>query len=226
MGPGGTESTQQSERQDPFEFGRAYFEPEVAERYGRQHLLGSRRLSHARESRIIARLIGPAPEAGRSIVLDAPSGSGRFAAVLHELGYRVIGLDRAATMTCQASESGCDAVVTGSIKELPFIDGAIDAMICVRFLHHLPGREERVACLQEMRRITRGPIVVTAWITNPLVWMRRARKPRDGTRFLISRRELRATLDAAGLRVVRRIAHVPIWSPIVYYRLEPTAKSG
>jgi SAM-dependent methyltransferase len=221
MGSGGTEQAQMGERQDPFEFGRAYFEPRIAERYGQQHLKSGRRLSHARESRIIARLLGPAAEPGRSIALDAPSGSGRFAAVLHELGFRVIGLDRAATMTRQAAESGCDAVINGSIRELPFVDGAIDAMICVRFLHHLPGRTERVACLREIRRITSGPIVVTAWITNPLVWMRRTRKPRDGTRFLITRRELRATLKEAGLQAVRHISHVPIWSPIVYFRLEP-----
>lgn len=207
---------------DPYKFGEAYFDPETAVHYGQKHLSFGRRLSHSREASLIARLLG----SGTGWVLDAPCGSGRFAPTLHRLGYKVVACDRAAPMTSQAADTGCDAAVTGTLASLPFRDASIDAMICIRFLHHLPNRAERVACLREMARVVRGVIVLSAWIDSPVVRWRRYRRARSSTRYLVTREELERDLAEAGLQSVRSLRLVPGWSALVYFQLESIARKN
>src|SRR6185295_5515633 len=94
-------------------------------------------------------------------VLDAPCGTGVLTGVLTSLGLRVTSLDISAAMLAVASERASDrGYVRADVERLPFAAGTFDAVVCNRFLMHVPG-ELRPAVLRELCRGSYGPVVVT-----------------------------------------------------------------
>ncbi|MHC4941853.1 MAG: class I SAM-dependent methyltransferase [Planctomycetota bacterium] len=136
-----------------------------------------------REAGIVARLLGTPPEG--AILLDVPCGAGRHAARLGEAGWQVIAADSSPEMiryglVKQDLEEG--ACLVASIDRLPLADQGVEACTCIRFLHHLHGEEERLAVLSELRRIARGPVVVSIWTGFNLQSLRRSVKRALGRR--------------------------------------------
>jgi SAM-dependent methyltransferase len=63
---------------------------------------------------------------------------------------------------------GAAKAIQASADDLPFDDGAFDAAMAILTIHHWPGKE---AGLHEMRRVTRGPIVLLTFDPAARPWL-------------------------------------------------------
>jgi len=156
-------------------------------------------------------------------VLDLPCGTGRLLPLLCGLGYKVTGADSSAHMVEQARQYaalqglplGADRFFVANILRTPFGDAAFDAVVCNRLFHHFRESEVRRAALRELRRLSKGPIVVSffrnlgwgAFTFHLKRWLSRS-EPKD--RIPIRLATFQADIEAAGLRLVRTWAVRPL----------------
>jgi hypothetical protein len=95
-------------------------------------------------------------------------------------------------------------LVRADLERPPFRAGAFDAVVCSRFMMHLPS-ETRVEVLRALGRVTRGPIVATVCHPYTVKSFGRAvrrlfgGRPKRSPR--LTRRELEAEVAASGLRL-------------------------
>ncbi len=196
--------------------------PAAAERYARS-LVGTRK--DRRERSCIARCLAGVP--GGSRVLDMPCGTGRLLPFLCGLGYRVCGADSSEHMVARARRFAADRGLkdvelrVASVFDTPYADGAFDAVVCNRLLHHFAEPETRRRALRELKRVSRGPIVVSFFRNRNLgalkfrvKWLLRGRRPVD--RIPISLRAFRADVEAAGLVVRKAMCVRPLISQQCY----------
>jgi SAM-dependent methyltransferase len=91
--------------------------------------------------------IGPA-----STILNVGAGTGSY----EPAGKQVTAIEPSAEMIRQRSATAAPAI-QGRAENLPFADGIFDASMAILTVHHW---EDQAKGLQEMRRVTRGPVVV------------------------------------------------------------------
>jgi SAM-dependent methyltransferase len=135
-------------------------------RQERGRLAGTARgvLEFERTKELLLRRLPAAP----AVVADVGGGPGRYALWLAGLGYRVEHRDLVALHVDQlrADAAGHHRIHTavGDARRLDLGDGAVDAVLLLGPLYHLPKRSERLAALGEARRIVRsgGPVFVAA----------------------------------------------------------------
>lgn len=163
-------------------------------------------------------------------VLDAACGTGRITAHLRDEGRRVFSTDASLDMLHQGMEAGTLApgrAAAASIFRLPFADKSMEACTCLRFLHHVERRAERIAALRELCRVTAGRIVFSCWTRFNVQFLRRRVKRflgrRPGARFAVSLRVLRREIEEAGLAVERVRFLYPCISETVYISARPAA---
>lgn len=85
-------------------------------------------------------------------ILNVGAGAGSY----EPLGRDVIALEPSAEMTRQRP-AGAAPVIQGIAEDLPFDDKAFDASMGILTIHHWADQPKGLA---EMRRVTRGPIVL------------------------------------------------------------------
>jgi 2-polyprenyl-3-methyl-5-hydroxy-6-metoxy-1,4-benzoquinol methylase len=141
---------------------------EVAERYPAEFGDGWR---DRREARSIRRALARVPRG--SHVLDLPCGAGRLLDILASCGYRVTCADCSEHMTRLAlrqwaairSKGKHDApdpdFAVRDVMQTGYPDGHFDAVVCNRLFHHFRESEIRIRALTELRRISRGPVIVS-----------------------------------------------------------------
>lgn len=178
-----------------------------ARRYDHRYTSFSGRLSNRRVlATYEAALRRHAPEGW---MLDCPTGTGRLMPALRTAGARTIGGDIAPQMMVVARERyPVDDTVRGyvgmDIEKLPFRDGALGAVCVARLMQHCNG-PERVAILRELKRVTRGPILVSYYHRYTFKylsrWVRGKLGIRKGRLQGVSRAELRDDARAAGLAI-------------------------
>lgn len=140
----------------------------VAEKYPAQFGNGWR---DRREVRSICRALGGVSSG--SHVLDLPCGAGRLLDILVSRGYRVTCADCSEHMTRMASRRW-EAIRPSSplsVTEPEFVvrdvmrtgypDGHFDAVVCNRLFHHFRESDVRIRALQELRRVSRGAVIVS-----------------------------------------------------------------
>jgi len=106
-----------------------------------------------------------------SRVLDLGAGNGRHARILAGRGITAVALDfsRRLLMIGRAGEPDEDGArvdwVAGEATQLPFRNESFDAALCIAVLHHLPLEADRLAALQELRRVLRrgAPVLASVW---------------------------------------------------------------
>ena len=109
---------------------------------------------------------------------------------------------------------------------LPCADRAFAGVLCMRLLQHLPSSAQRVECLRELRRVCRGPVLVSFFDAISLQHARRvvrARLGRRSKRHAIRPRTLAAELRAAGLELV---AQAPLRRFLSEQRIVLARRSG
>lgn len=196
-----------------------------AERYLRKHQDGlSRRLSHLRDEQLARRALSLAGQP--QVVLDLPCGAGRFWPLLAEQPGRVIiGADNSAEMVQTACESQPPEVVSRvrplqtSAFAIDLPDGSVDAVFCMRLLHHVGNPAHRLSLLRELYRVTRDSVIISLWVDGNFKAWKRLRHERRRTasgeqpgyqnRFVIPAETVEREFVAAGFTVLERLDFLP-----------------
>ncbi len=170
--------------------------------------------------RLIEHAIGRGLDGVRpgGLVLDVPCGTGILEPGLSARGLRVVGMDISPAMLEVAHERG-DALgqVRADLERAPCRPGSVDAVVCHRFLMHLPPAS-RPRVLRALAELARGPLVATVCHPYTMKSAGRAlrrllgghakRSPR------LTRRALEVEVAAAGLRIERVIPVLPVLSEL------------
>jgi len=136
------------------------------------------------------------------VLLDVGCGSGQTMRWFRERwrGWRTIGLD-VAMDGLRAARHVDENVVDASALDVPLPDGAVDAVITLDVLQHLPLDGGDLRALREIRRVLRpgGRLIIR---TNAQTWPRAADDPvYDFHKYTAP--ELRRKLETTGFRVHR-----------------------
>jgi len=112
--------------------------------------------------RRIAALVATAlPKTGAPLVAEVGCGEGFVLAALAELlpGVRLTGLDiRPDALALAATQPGDAGLAVAAATHLPWRDASADVSLCLEVLEHLP---DPWAAVAELRRVTRGAIIVS-----------------------------------------------------------------
>ncbi|MDA0375217.1 MAG: class I SAM-dependent methyltransferase [Planctomycetota bacterium] len=188
-------------------------EPGYAERYrDARFRTGSGPRTDRRERRAITKLLR-ACAVDDGPWLDVPCGAGRLSDLLPG---PVVQVDRDPAMV-RAVERTDTTKICASAHALPFADATFAGALCMRLLQHIPNGDERVRVLSELRRVTRGPIVMSFFHAASFQHARRVvsrrlrRKPVSG-RSAVTLRRFFAELQRAGLEPVRCAPLLPFLS--------------
>jgi ubiquinone/menaquinone biosynthesis C-methylase UbiE len=193
--------------------------PGVASHYPSEY-----RLHHWRDKRerqcITTALVG-IPRGSR--VLDLPCGTGRLTRLLVDQGFRVTGADVSEAMLAQARDNHATGRLSASntfphvkfehrdIMQTGYQDGCFDAVICNRLFHHFTEHATRLRALRELRRISRGPVIISFFNSFALDAAYRRLKNILLKRVLHDRipiafKTFHAEIRSAGFRVEKKIA--------------------
>ena len=129
---------------------------------------GSGPLELVRTQEILTRHLPPVP----CTVVDVGGGPGIYSLWLARTGYEVHLVElvpKHVEQALAASDAQKDYPVTsiqsGDARELPQVDGSVDAVLLLGPLYHLTERSERIAALREAHRVLRpGGVMVAAAI--------------------------------------------------------------
>lgn len=202
-------------------------EPGYAERYrDRRFREGSGPRTARREARTLAALLADASAAGtEGSWLDVPCGAGRLSDLLP--CDRAVLADRDRAMLVAHPGPAEWPRVHADAAALPFADGALAGVMCMRLLHHAPSSAARVAVLSELSRVAHGHVVFSffhSWSLQHVRRMiaRRLYKPTSG-RHAVSLARIRADCAAARLEIVRAVGLSPGISEQWIVLARPTA---
>lgn len=177
----------------------------------------ARRLSLWRDAQLARHALRDAGEPG--LVLDLPSGAGRFWPVLAEHSNRVILAADPSTDMLEIAEAQSSPEVRKRIRtfqssafSIGLSANAVDCIFCMRLFHHVPDSEKRMAILEEFHRVTRDTAIVALWVDGNLKAWRRKRQegsrldasgaPTVRNRFVVCRSDIESEFSQAGFRVV------------------------
>jgi SAM-dependent methyltransferase len=203
-----------------------------------------KRVTDRLEVRAVGRALSSLGDLGR--VLDVPAGAGRFLPLLRERAAEVVASDVSAEMLQLARApvaenvgeprgSGGRApgpvpVVEADLLALPFAEGSFDAVVCIRFLHHLRSGRLRVAGLRELARVSSRYLVVT-FFDYASVWalrqawchLRGKVKP-----WAVPLARFQAEAAQAGLRFLRSVHVLPGLSEeqVLVFEKDPAVASA
>ncbi|HLE47333.1 MAG TPA: class I SAM-dependent methyltransferase [Candidatus Thermoplasmatota archaeon] len=99
-------------------------------------------------------------------LLDAGCGNGRHARAAQAKGLEVVGVDFSRKLLRHARrEVGGAALVEAAVERIPFRDASFDAGIASAVLHHVRGREERIAVVRDLVRVLKpgGRLLLSVW---------------------------------------------------------------
>ncbi|WP_108880013.1 methyltransferase domain-containing protein [Anderseniella sp. Alg231-50] len=108
------------------------------------------RKPEARIEAVISNALGPA-----ETVLNVGAGTGSY----EPAGRSVTAVEPSAEMIRQRGPSAAP-VIQGYAESLPFDDNSFDASTAILTVHHWTDKEQG---LKEMRRVTRGPVIVLTY---------------------------------------------------------------
>ncbi len=178
------------------------------ERYvGAEPLAQYRARSVRRDRAELALLDSLLPEHIDGFALDVPSGYGRMSDLLRARGGVPVSLDISPDMA-RAAHASSDRGVVAELEHLPLADRSVDTSVCFRLLHHVPTRQQRVAILKELARVTRRFVVLSWFHPVSLHHLRRVLSL-DSRRFALTRRQLEAEALEAGLVMEESRAQSP-----------------
>lgn len=202
------------------------YDADHARQYYLKHQDGlARRLSNWRDQQLARQALSIAGQP--NLVLDLPSGAGRFWPLLAEKRNRlIIGADYSENMLATAREQQ-PADVVARVKTLQtsafaidLSDNSVDCIFCMRLFHHVGESADRLALLQEFHRVTRDSVILSLWVDgNFKAWRRQAlerrRKARGRdrggyqNRFIVERSQFEAEVAQAGFVVDRALDFLP-----------------
>lgn len=175
------------------------------------------RLGLWRDRQLARQALKVAGEPG--LVLDLPSGAGRFWPVLAEHTNRVILAADPSQDALALGETRCDGQTLQRIKTfqtsalaIDLSDNAVDCIFSMRLFHHIASSDERSAVLREFHRVTRDTAIIALWVDGNIKSWRRKRlehcRATDGqalprnNRFVVGRGQIEAEFSDAGFDIL------------------------
>jgi len=217
---------------------------EFAAKYDYEHARGYhakhrqslvRRLSDWREKQMAAKALAAIGEP--RTILDLPCGTGRFWPLLARTAQRtLLAADSSPGMLRVALENRppeladrLEALHT-SAYDISLPANAVDAVFCMRLLHHIGSPEKRLEMLQEFHRVSRRWLLLSLWVDgNFKAWRRRRRDAREAAggapqrpanRFLVARQQIEEEFRQTGFQVLGHYDFLPLYSMWRLYVLE------
>lgn len=202
----------------------AYKERQIAENYDRERFsdLPGRVFDKA-EKRALRKVLGSLPH--DSLILDVPTGTGRLAETILDMGHRVVGVDISQAMLDVAMRKlqrfgERYTAMAGDAYDLPFEANHFDAVVCARVLMHFP-LDHQARFLQSVARVSKGPVYFNQSLLTPYHRARRGFKRLFKTRapaaFHITPSDLGQLLRDAGLEERARLSVFPFVSEAVFF---------
>jgi len=143
----------------------AYAELHTATDYNQAYeTLALKRMSTQRERNLIARLLGAHGRVGT--LLELPCGGGRLSPSFAPWTDLLLQADTGWGQLLYAKERRPPLptpriLMSASGFHIPFRDGSLDGVACVRLNHHLPTVEERHRLVHELLRVARKFVLMT-----------------------------------------------------------------
>lgn len=103
------------------------------------------------DPRIATKLLEILSFSQATIIADIGAGTGSYAAVLAEQGYRVLAIEPSATMRSQSINHHAIQWINASAEQIPLPDRSVDAAIVMLAFHHF---QDNRKALREINRIT------------------------------------------------------------------------
>lgn len=118
-----------------------------------------------REQQVVGHFLDEAELEEGSLVLDVPTGTGRFFPHFKARRYKTIGVDASPDMLSEAKQKAKEIgysdvdINTGDITDLQLADDSVDLSICIRLMNWLdyPGFQK---AMSELRRVSSRFIIV------------------------------------------------------------------
>jgi len=221
------------------------YSKQKADEYHQKHQSSfGRRFSNRWEQRMARRALQVA--GNPSSVLDLPCGAGRFWELLAEDPRRELyaadyseGMLAVAKQLQPAEIASRFQTFQTSAFDIKMEDAAVDGILCMRLLHHVGEREDRMRIYREFHRVARDSVCLSLWVDgNYKAWRRlkleqdrssgkkpRKRKKEFQNRFIHSRKELEQEFSEAGFVVAGKVDFLPGYSMWRTYVLRKTGGS-
>lgn len=188
------------------------FQKHEVEDYERKRYRGlDQRVVDAREKKILRKILDKIGN-DSAMVLDLPSGYGRFSKVLLERRFTLISSDLSFHMVKRAREKSKrrglhSGVVADAKKGLPFKNHAFTILLSMRLFHHVQRREEREFILNEFSGVSAKWVILSYYQKTLFHFLQRKLRrkvKKTKTRIsMISGKEFKEEVRRAGLRVVK-----------------------
>ncbi len=163
------------------------------------------------ESRSFLRLLNQVVPG--EFALDIATGTGRYAELLLERGYKVGGVDISNDMLRYAKERLVKSpqlmfLEQADAENLPLVDNRYDLVTCMRLYHRVPS-DTRRRMLEEVKRVGKGQAILFFGLTSPWLERRQTLRSRITPGRLsnpqpLSWMQLNAELGHAGFEILDR----------------------
>ena len=200
------------------EFSEKYTDEHAREYYHKHNKTGNlwRRLSNWREIVIARKALKIA--GNPTTLLDLPSGTGRFWAMLAEKKDRkLFAADYNPSMYTVGMEERPKEITSrfetfqASAFDIPKPDNFVECIFCMRLLHHIGEHKDRMKMFREFHRVTSDTVLVSLWVDGNIKAKKRLAKEekRDKkkyqNRFVQPRERVEAEMRDAGFDIVDHV---------------------
>jgi SAM-dependent methyltransferase len=157
------------------------------------------RRRHERDVRLLQEYLQTLP-AGQ-LVLDAPSGQGRFSELIQQSGHKVLAMEInfGRVRDTHLRAAGTIAGMQGNVLHVPCVDRSLGVVVCFRLLHHLDTDAARQV-LREFRRVA-SRAFVTFYDKHTWNYFRQRLEGKIPHRNYYTRSEVKQWCEQAGWRV-------------------------
>ncbi len=201
-----------------------YKEIEIAESYDKVRFSSiSGQIFDRLEKKALRKMMSELPD--NSLIMDAPSGTGRLAETLLEMGHRVVGVDISPEMLEVAKKKlkrfgDRYQTINSDIHKMNLEKGSFDAVLCARVLMHFP-LEEQVSFLSAVSSYSKSLVVFNQSVITDYHKIRRYVKRLLGNQapasFPLTKDEVGQLIISSSLTEIRRRQVLPLVSEAIFF---------
>lgn len=165
------------------------------------------------------------------VILDLPCGFGRFwKELITSRAEQIIVADKSMGMLKVAKEVNSEHILArttfllSTAMEIGLPDKSVDAVFCMRLLHHISDKSYRMAIYHSFQRVARESVLISLWNENSFRHSTN-KKPthkdiREVNRHFFNMNEIEAEFRAAGFKIIGYVDMLPYLSPWRTYVLK------